>query len=94
MQKFWWQTKCIMDNVKVANVHERLQNKDRDKCKTNNLDIQGICHHFFFVILHMRPKKADLWSVDYLVDPCWQTTPTNHPYYLWPLGLKRFAQTF
>ena len=28
------------------------------------------------------------------MDPGWQTTPTNHPYYLWPLGLRRFAQTF
>ena len=28
------------------------------------------------------------------MDPSWRTTPTNHPYYLWPLGLKRFAQTF
>ena len=39
-------------------------------------------------------KKADPWSLDHLEDPGWQTTPTNHPCYLWPLGLRRFAQTF
>ena len=28
-------------------VHKRLQDKNRDKDKTNNLDIQGKCHYFF-----------------------------------------------